>query len=340
LKEYFKNKSFIDYLQSKGGCCNQNCFNRNAKIECSDEICDCTRNYCNNRYNKKKSYDNLEIIKTNYKGYGIICKKEIKKGDFIIEYAGKIIEHAEMIEVMMDESLNDYYIMDLENYYYIDASKFGNKSRFINHSCNPNAIIEKWAGPPNFSSKIFIFAKENIKAGTEITYNYKFSYFKNSKRQECRCESVNCAKFIGYKSIENKFNLTKAKTFSYNFIVFDKRLLYNYYNHYPNVLNNKDDYFIQMNSIHRYENMKKSSSFLNRNLNLMKRNAIDNFFLNNKEYFLENNNFLQFFTPSFINLDKCIICLGKDNLIFCWSCGYPIHIKCSKNIKYNSKLSY
>jgi SET domain-containing protein len=27
--------------------------------------------------------------------------------------------------------------------YYIDAAKFGNKSRFINHSCEPNAFVEQ-----------------------------------------------------------------------------------------------------------------------------------------------------------------------------------------------------
>jgi hypothetical protein len=49
---------------------------------------------------------------------------------------------------------------------------------------------------------MLIFAKTDIKAGTELTYDYKFSSF--SGEFICECESSNCKKRIV------NFNLSKS----------------------------------------------------------------------------------------------------------------------------------
>ena len=68
-----------------------------------------------------------------------------------------------------------HYVMEMPSMedgscsgYALDASRKGNISRLINHSCAPNAETQKWlvAG----EMRIGIFAKRFIPAGREITY--------------------------------------------------------------------------------------------------------------------------------------------------------------------------
>ena len=53
----------------------------------------------------------------------------------------------------------------------IDATKFGNNSKLINHSCCPNCEAYTWNHKGR--DRIFFFSTRFIPAGTELTYNYK-----------------------------------------------------------------------------------------------------------------------------------------------------------------------
>ena len=68
---------------------------------------------------------------------------------------------------------------------FIDASSRGNKTRFINHSCEPNCIFEKWQreGLPI----IKVVALQDIDAGTELTVDYHWG-----PEFECFCNSSKC----------------------------------------------------------------------------------------------------------------------------------------------------
>jgi hypothetical protein len=76
----------------------------------------------------------------------------------------------------------------------IDASKKGNVSRFINHSCNPNCVLEKWV--VGNQMRVGIFAKTDIEEGDELTFDYKFERY-GSKAQVCYCGEENCSGYIG-----------------------------------------------------------------------------------------------------------------------------------------------
>lgn len=58
---------------------------------------------------------------------------------------------------------------------YIDASKKGNESRFMNHSCKPNCELQKWIVGNQF--RIGIFALEDVPAYKELTFDYKFERY-------------------------------------------------------------------------------------------------------------------------------------------------------------------
>ena len=56
----------------------------------------------------------------------------------------------------------------------VDGNIEKNTERFINHSCNPNCILDvtrKISG----KSHACIFAAKNIKKGAELTFDYKWN---------------------------------------------------------------------------------------------------------------------------------------------------------------------
>jgi hypothetical protein len=72
------------------------------------------------------------------KGDGLFALKKYAIGEVISEYCGKAFL------LKKDEVLPDSkYIMHLKENVYLDAKEYGNLSRFVNHSCDPNATIEK-----------------------------------------------------------------------------------------------------------------------------------------------------------------------------------------------------
>lgn len=80
----------------------------------------------------------------------------------------------------------------------IDASRKGNLARYINHSCDPNCATRKWV--VNGETRIGIFAIEDIKAGTELTFDYQFERIGGAK-QKCLCGSEKCRGYLGTFSI-------------------------------------------------------------------------------------------------------------------------------------------
>jgi hypothetical protein len=67
-------------------------------------------------------------------------------------------------------------------------------SRFMNHSCNPNCETQKWI--VNGKLCIGLFARMNIPAQTELTFNYRCERFGGTV-QRCLCGEPNCSGFIG-----------------------------------------------------------------------------------------------------------------------------------------------
>ncbi|XP_026157109.1 histone-lysine N-methyltransferase SETDB2 isoform X1 [Mastacembelus armatus] len=84
-----------------------------------------------------------------------------------------------------------------ENVYFLDASKEGNVSRFLNHSCQPNLFVQNVftdTHDPGFPIMAF-FTDRVVKAGTELTWNYCADTETASlQKQEvpCLCGSSAC----------------------------------------------------------------------------------------------------------------------------------------------------
>ena len=180
--------------------CGENCLNRMVYTECSPSNCP-TREKCRNQKIQKHDIaPGVERFMTENKGWGVRTKLPIEKGTYILEYVGEVVTEREFKERMATIYLNDthHYCLHLDGGLVIDGQRMGSDCRFVNHSCEPNCEMQKWS--VNGLSRMALFAKHNIAAGEELTYDYNFSLFNPSEGQPCRCNTPNCRGVIGGKS--------------------------------------------------------------------------------------------------------------------------------------------
>ncbi|KAJ1947123.1 hypothetical protein FBU59_001911 [Linderina macrospora] len=115
-----------------------------------------------------------------------------------MEYMGEIVSTAQFrkrARVYQQEGIRHQYFMSIGNNKIIDATRKGSVARFINHSCGPNCVLQKWmvAG----AIRMGIFAERPIKRGEEITFDYKFERMAGAEPQPCYCGAPECKGIIG-----------------------------------------------------------------------------------------------------------------------------------------------
>jgi uncharacterized protein len=129
----------------------------------------------------------IEVRTSGIHGTGVYAGIAIKKGECIIEYVGGKISSAE--GTRRENSTPDHtFIFILNDEWDIDGNIGGNDSRFINHSCSPNAEIEYIDG------HIWIVAGRDIAKGEELTYDYAFDV--EEPPMPCRCKTDKCRGYI------------------------------------------------------------------------------------------------------------------------------------------------
>ncbi|GAA5806114.1 hypothetical protein HPULCUR_011642 [Helicostylum pulchrum] len=172
------------------------CINRMMFMECIVQDCPCGR-LCQNRRFQLSQYAPVDVIKTEKKGFGLRALTDLPSNCFIMEYIGEVIPQTEFIRRTREydaEGFKHYYFMTLKNDEIIDATKRGCLARFMNHSCNPNCVTQKWVIGKKM--RIGIFTSRTIKAGEELTFDYKFERY-GAIAQKCYCGEPNCKGYIG-----------------------------------------------------------------------------------------------------------------------------------------------
>ena len=122
---------------------------------------------------------------------GLFALDNIKPGEIVIEYVGEMITNkiADYREIEYNQrGFGDCYMFRFDADNIIDATKYGNLARFINHCCEPNCKAQ--CNEINGKKHILLLAKKFIKAGEEITYDYNFEV--ESEKIQCRCGAKNC----------------------------------------------------------------------------------------------------------------------------------------------------
>ncbi|KAJ1921058.1 translation initiation factor activity protein [Mycoemilia scoparia] len=149
--------------------------------ECN-HMCSCGPD-CHMRVVQKGRTVPLRIFKSKNRGWGVDAMTLIKKGQFICEYVGEIITYIEAEHRLSSEvELGTSYLFDLDSEvqehefsdFTIDARHYGNISRFINHSCEPNieiraVFIEHW---DKRLHRLALFARRDIMPGEELAFDY------------------------------------------------------------------------------------------------------------------------------------------------------------------------
>ena len=176
-----------------------NCMNRLLMFECQPSVCP-VKDTCNNMRFQKRQYPSLECFRTvEGRGWGLRSSETIKKGQFVIEYVGELITMEEYRNRMAADQLagqENYYYLTIDRDRMIDAGPKGNLARFMNHSCDPNCITQKWT--VNGDTRVGLFAIKDVGPGTELTFNYQFETVGDDKKK-CMCGAANCSGLIGEK---------------------------------------------------------------------------------------------------------------------------------------------
>ena len=122
------------------------------------------------------------------KMWGLFAMENIPVGAYVMEYVGEVItKRFGDIRGQYYDKAGSSYLFDMndpteedegpdDNFhpFCIDATFYGNQSRFVNHSCDPNLrtfSLQVDSDSQTFHS-IGMFAKRMIKAGEELTIDY------------------------------------------------------------------------------------------------------------------------------------------------------------------------
>ena len=110
------------------------------------------------------------------KGLGVFALRQFDKGEFIFRRRyGRIIANASIPSLTNEEQR---HLCELD---YARSAVLLPPGCYLNHSCEPNAM----------RSGVKVFAWKRIRAGEEITIDYRLNAF-GSGRSTCLCASPSC----------------------------------------------------------------------------------------------------------------------------------------------------
>ncbi|XP_030776369.1 histone-lysine N-methyltransferase NSD2 isoform X3 [Rhinopithecus roxellana] len=92
------------------------CPEQDADVECHPQVCPAGE-FCQNQCFTKRQYPETKIIKTDGKGWGLVAKRDIRKGEFVNEYVGELIDEEECMARIKHAHENDithFYMLTID----------------------------------------------------------------------------------------------------------------------------------------------------------------------------------------------------------------------------------
>ncbi|GER43553.1 histone-lysine N-methyltransferase [Striga asiatica] len=172
-----RNGGEIAYSE-KGGLVKQ----KGVIYECGPS-CKCPPS-CMNRVSQLGSRYQLEVYKTESRGWHVRSRSYISSGNFVCEFVGKLI-HQDKETSKVDGGLPSFLISKSQNInegrsdesetrFIIDASKVGNVARFISYSSSPNLVVQRvlYDHDDERMPHVMFFAAKSIPPLHEITCDF------------------------------------------------------------------------------------------------------------------------------------------------------------------------
>lgn len=112
-------------------------------------------------------------------GLGLFAVTDLKKGDYIVTYRGRLIPNA---EAERREAQGASYMFEYNSKWTVDGSSRRNIARYVNHACKPNAEAVTRKG------RIVYVARRRIRPEEEITVDYGKDYYECFLADKgCKC---------------------------------------------------------------------------------------------------------------------------------------------------------
>ena len=135
--------------------------------------------------------EGLRVIHSAIHGYGIAATRRFHAGE-VLMYGDGILFHE-------DDDFDDEYALIVP-----DEDEHGEElpsvywdltcqSRWINHSCDPNSVVDSRWFPREKTVLAWWSALRDIEPGEEITYDYAFAA---EVAEPCKCGSARCRGLI------------------------------------------------------------------------------------------------------------------------------------------------
>ncbi|KAF6264248.1 hypothetical protein COO60DRAFT_1698474 [Scenedesmus sp. NREL 46B-D3] len=130
--------------------------------------------------------------KSGIHGWGIFARRPIAQDSMVTEFRGQLVRCilADVRELAYRKQARDCYMFHATDETVIDNTGLGNYSRFTNHCCAPCL----YAKPLELGGELHLcfFAKTDIKAGQELTFDYRFKEEDSDSKVICQCGAPTC----------------------------------------------------------------------------------------------------------------------------------------------------
>ena len=217
-----------------GRGCDEDLFNGLLTVGCRDsrcEDCECAKKFpgfecnsrcecagnpgrCANRRVQSGPVGGLAVVTKGDKGLGLTCVNDLKRGEFVCEYAGEIIGEKEaqkrfcgqknakkMNYILFVNEMNEEG--RLLSRTVVDPTAVGNVGRYLNHSCEPNLtmnVVRSETSVPHLA----LFANRDIPANEELCFDYygrgnDVDRVVANRGTKCLCGANSCRGFLPFQ---------------------------------------------------------------------------------------------------------------------------------------------
>lgn len=112
-------------------------------------------------------------------GWGLFAGEDMPKSTYVGEYKGEVVTRGDTHEAerrgLVYRQGGQEYLFDLNIEQELDGSRFGNKTRYINHTDEEEVInLRSVRQNVNGIARVSFWTKRDIKAGEEFFYNYGY----------------------------------------------------------------------------------------------------------------------------------------------------------------------